>query len=297
MKKIPLYILLFFVKIIGFFNFDSLHKAANVVAFILQKIIKYRQKVVFENLNIAFPNFSFEQKKQIENQFYIHLADLIFESLKSFSLKNTDIIPRYKLLNPEVLDQYYHNNQSIIVTGGHYNNWEWAVAADAQCKHKTVAVYKPIANKPINDYMVQNRTKWGSDFSPIQDTSLLFEKNKNTPTAYLMVADQSPSNVERAYWVNFFGVPTATLHGVEKYAQQYNLPVIYFEVQKIARSEYTLNFKVISEPNDTQQKEKGYITQVFMSELQKTIEKDPPYWLWSHRRWKHKLPPQTATTN
>lgn len=28
--------------------------------------------------------------------------------------------------------------------------------------------------------------------------------------------------------------------------------------------------------------------EIFMKRLEKDIQKNPQYWLWSHKRWKHK---------
>ncbi len=51
--------------------------------------------------------------------------------------------------------------------------------------------------------------------------------SKNEMTAYIMAADQSPSNAKNVIWVNFLGRETAFLHGPEKYAIRYNYPVIF----------------------------------------------------------------------
>ena len=34
------------------------------------------------------------------------------------------------------------------------------------------------------------------------------------------------------------------------------------------------------------------ITETYMKMLQDTIRKNPPYWLWSHNRWKRKRLPE-----
>ena len=71
----------------------------------------------------------------------------------------------------------------------------------------------------------------------------------------------------------------------EHFAQKYNLPVVYYQVIKDRIGHYHLEMELITEnPVDT---EYGYITKRYVTLLEQTIRHNPPFWLWSHRRWKH----------
>jgi KDO2-lipid IV(A) lauroyltransferase len=101
-----------------------------------------------------------------------------------------------------------------------------------------------------------------------------------------MAADQSPSNIERAIWTSFLGIETACLHGPEAYAKKTNMPVLYLKISKPKRGYYSLEFEeLINNPEKCKPNE---ITNVYFSRLEQDILNQPEYWLWSHRRWKHK---------
>jgi KDO2-lipid IV(A) lauroyltransferase len=88
--------------------------------------------------------------------------------------------------------------------------------------------------------------------------------------------------------MKFLNQDTGVLFGTELMAKKYNYPVIYGRIMKVKRGYYTLEWeKVCEDPSKT---EKGEITRDITTILEKDINADPQYWLWSHRRWKHEKP-------
>ena len=121
---------------------------------------------------------------------------------------------------------------------------------------------------------------------PIKQTRTAFAEKQNEASCYILLADQSPSNIEKAIWVNFLGIETACLHGPEEYAKKHNLPVLYVDIQRVKRGFYEVTYiPLIKESNKSK---KGEITAIYMGTLEKIINQNPEFWLWSHRRWKHK---------
>ena len=81
------------------------------------------------------------------------MTDVLIEGIKGFTLPTNTILKRHKVVNPEILDPYYTNNQSIIGVLGHYNNWEWgSLSAAKQLKHNIIVFYKPLKNKIIDGF-------------------------------------------------------------------------------------------------------------------------------------------------
>ena len=74
---------------------------------VLYKGFRYRQKVVRDNLVNSFPGKSIKEIIKIEQKFYSHFCDLIVESIRLFSISEKELGQRCKLLNPEILDQFY----------------------------------------------------------------------------------------------------------------------------------------------------------------------------------------------
>ncbi|HPV57430.1 MAG TPA: lysophospholipid acyltransferase family protein [Tenuifilaceae bacterium] len=263
-----------------------MYKYSNAMAFILHKVIKYRVKVTRSNLRLAFPEKSEEELVNLEKGIYQNLADISVEALKGFTMRNSKIIKRHKILNPELLDYYYNNGQSVIGVAGHTGNWEWgAISAGIQLKHYPIAIYKALSNKLIDWFMKWNRSVRGTLMAPTSSTFDTFKKYQNQKCIYLLVADQSPSNTSLSYWINFFNMETACIHGPEKYAKIHNYPVIFIDIQRVKRGFYEIELTTLVE--NPRKMADGELTKLYMNKLEEVIRRNPENWLWSHRRWKH----------
>lgn len=259
------------------------------MAFILQKVIKYRVRVTRANLKLAFPDLPCENLLTLEKAIYRNLADISVEALKGFTMPNKNVMKRHKILNPELLDFYHKNGQSVIGVAGHIGNWEWgAISAGVQLNHYPIAIYKSLSNKLIDGFMKWNRSLRGTLMAPTSITFETFEKYRNTKCIYLLVADQSPSKSSspKAYWIDFFNMETACIHGPEKYARMYNYPIIFIDIRRVKRGFYEIELStLVDNPNEIPD---GDITKRYMNKLEEVIRRNPESWLWSHRRWKLK---------
>jgi KDO2-lipid IV(A) lauroyltransferase len=210
---------------------------------------------------------------------------LIVESLKGFTISERGINKKIKLKNTELLNEMAQKKQNIILIGGHYNNWEMsAQKMPLECKHELFAIYKPLSNKFFDKKMKDSREKFGLRMIPMKETKNYFHTDNEKPRAIIFGSDQSPSNTKNAHWIKFLNQESAFLFGAEKYAKEFNWPVVFVSIQKIKRGTYEVSFQLIT---DQPKKEpKGKIINDFANLLQADINQNPPYWLWTHNRWK-----------
>jgi Kdo2-lipid IVA lauroyltransferase/acyltransferase len=277
----------FFVFLFRIMPFWFIYGLSDFICFMLHRVLHYRYKVVVDNLTKTFPDMPPAEKKKVISRFYRNLSDLLVESVKGFSITEKQIKKRFILLNAEILEPYRLRNKSAIAVTSHNGNWEWGIlAAPLYTKMISVGLYKPLKNKRLDDYMKRNRGRNGAHLTSIYLTAISFERYMNESSLVMMIADQSPSNIRKAFWVNFLGIDTACLHGPEKYAKIYDLPVLYFNVHRFKRGHYEVEFFNITDTPKTEPD--GHITEVYMKKLEEYIRRYPSNWLWSHRRWKHK---------
>jgi KDO2-lipid IV(A) lauroyltransferase len=254
---------------------------------VIYYMMRYRKNVTRENLQNSFPEKSIEDIIIIEKKYYHYMSDLILEGLKGLTMSDEEILKRHKIINPEVPNRFFEKGKSLICVSGHYGNWEWLVfSGNIQINHLVVGIYKAINNPYIEAYMKRRRGRNNCYLAPTTETYDTFKILKDQPSLFLMFADQSPTNLRDCYWINFLNQDTPTLHGPEKYAKKYDYPVVYLDMQVVKRGYYELTFSVLSE--DPTSEETGKITEAYMNKLEKVIQLEPAYWLWSHRRWKHK---------
>ena len=268
-----------------------LYGLADFVYFVLYRIIKYRKKVVISNLRNSFPEKTDKELQAIAQKFYRHLSDVFIEAILNLRLSKDKLLQRYRCTNAEILLPYYQAGKSVILMSAHYNNWEYMITTlEHQIKHHGVGVGKELSNKTLDKHLNKYRTRYGTEVvfaNNVRNTFDYYHKYK-VPTAYMMLSDQSPNNIHKCWWSTFLNQETGFIFGAEHFAKKYDYPVFYYDVQKVKRGYYEITFHLITqEPGEEQD---GNITEKYIRHLEHTINQKPEYWLWSHRRWKHKKP-------
>ena len=275
-----------FIVPISLLPYSILYFFSDILYFIIYKIIKYRKNVVYTNLKNSFPEKSTKEVKEIMQKFYHHFCDVIVESCKGFTISEKELSKRVNIKNPELSNFYAKNDQNIIFIAGHYNNWEiCAQACPIYSMHQCIGIYKPLKEKFLNDKINLSRSKYGLRLISMLQVKKYF-KEENQPKAIIFSTDQNPASVKNAYWLDFLNQDTAVLFGAEKYAVEYNCPVIYASINKVKRGFYEVEYSLVTD--NPKEKKYGDITKDFTKRLENDIINQPQYWLWSHKRWKHK---------
>ncbi len=287
MQRLTYYLFLLLIHTFGRLPFPILYQVAKGIGWILYHIVGYRKKVIAQNLEICFPEKSEEERQRITKDFYIHLSGLTLESLKQWTMSKEEVLERCKIYNPEIFKPYFEKGQSLVCAAAHYSHWEWSAPSTAmQLDHHIIGIYKAIKNPYINERVLGLREKYGIEFVDTSEAYQVIEANEKAGNVcmYVLLSDQSPSYLDKSYWVDFFGHSTPCIKGPEKIAKQYNLPVLYGESRMVKKGFYELVFKTLSDhPQENPHKE---ITQMMMKEVERQIRHIPATWLWSHRRWK-----------
>ena len=264
---------------------------SDILFLLLYYFPSYRRKVVSTNLKNSFPEKSFKELASVERKFYRHLADLFIETLKLTHLSNKHLLERYSFSNPELLDHLYESGRDLVVVHSHCNNWEWlGVCLPLYTRYKNVSVYKPLQNRLFDSFLNNLRSRNNLVLTPMSEILREIIKNrKNKERAlYAFIADQTPAKPDIRYWTTFLNQETPVFLGVEKIAVKYDMPVVFFKVQKVKRGFYNLTVEMLYE--HTTGLPEHLVTDTHVKRLEEIIREKPEHWIWTHRRWKHKKP-------
>lgn len=252
-------------------------------------VIRYRQKVVRKNIQIAFGDKSEEYQRKLEKKFYHHLADYVVETIKGYSISYEELSKRYVIRNPELPDFYLKQGRSVFMYCGHFGNWEWSLVYPkllTDCLFQSI--YQPQSGRGIDRLMTEMRTRFGGLAIESQKSyrHIVECKRNNITTFTLIIADQSPHRRAKKHWTNFFNHDTAFLMGPEAMAVKTDQVLIYPSIVAYERGHYEIEMKLI---DDHVAKDGGAgIIDKFAALLEDDIRRTPELWLWSHNRWKHK---------
>jgi KDO2-lipid IV(A) lauroyltransferase len=286
--KMAYFFLLILSKVLSLIPFFIIYRMADFFAFILYRVIGYRKKIVRENIRKSFPEKSISELRKIEKEFYTYFCDYFFESLMLVYLSPERLTKRCVFKNPELLNQFYNNNRSVILISAHYGNFEMALMLPLFVKYKIFAIYKPQTNVGIDKYFIKSRERFGIEAVAMNSIAKRLYKSSqdNIPTLTLTLSDQRPLRAQIKYWTTFLNQDAPIFTGAEKLSVKYNLAVFFYDVTRISRGKYEVEFKLLVEnPKETKEFE---ITEIHTRYLEKIIQNDPPIWFWGHRRWGHK---------
>jgi KDO2-lipid IV(A) lauroyltransferase len=248
----------------------------------------YRRKVVRTNLRNSFPEKSEKEIISIEKKFYHHMCDLFIETFKMTHLSTKELLRRVPLTNPGVLEKLYNEGRDVTAVLGHCGNWEWLVCLPEYSRYKFVSIYKPLTNKHFDKYMLNNRSRFGMTVTPMQHVvrEVIDNRKNNIRSLYSFLTDQTPPKGDIKYWTRFLNQDTPVYLGAEKIASKYDMAVIYFNIQKVKRGQYYFTVELLFD--HTAGLPEHLLTEAHVKRLEQQIREHPEYWIWSHRRWKHK---------
>ena len=284
-----IYIIVYpFLWLISILPFRLLYAFSDFLYLFIFKIFGYRKKVVQENLTLVFPDKSKAEINAITNKFYHHLCDMIVESIKSMTISEAEMKKRYVFTNIEEIHKLEKIDKSIALMCGHYASWEWIFIIQRYIKHKGYAIYKKLANKYFDGLVKRIRAKYNTKLITTKEAipALIEAKNKGELTINGFNADQSP-RVKKAYhWNEFMGIKVPIHTGAEMLAKKLDMAVVFMKVEKVKRGFYETTFSTICiNPKDYKNYE---ITDIFMKLVEEQIHEAPEYYLWTHKRWKHR---------
>lgn len=283
------YIFYAFVWLLSLLPLTILYGISYVVYFICYYLVRYRRKVVRQNLLNSFPEKSLEEIVKIEKAYYLHFADVAVETIKLMHISDEEMRHRMQFTNPEVISDFCEQGKSIVLLLGHYGNWEWIPSIYMNYDGIIGGeLYRPLKNKFFDEFFLELRSRFGTVNIPKNDAlrAIVGYRRENKTFALGFIADQTPSKNNLHYWKTFLNQDTPFLTGPERIARSGGYAVIYFDVKKLDRGYYSCD--LITLTDDAKKTAENEITDKYVELFEKTIRRDPSCWLWSHRRWKHK---------
>lgn len=275
---IPLYLL-------SLLPLRVLYGLSDLVSGLNWHVIGYRKKVVLDNLRMAFPEKTEQERVAIAKKFYRNFVDNFIETIKLISASKA-WITRHFVLDSTPFTEAHKAGRKCQMHLGHNFNWEVAnVAMPFYTDYTFIVVYMPLKNKAMDRLFMHLRSRTGSVMLPATNMRNAIVPYRHTQYMLALVADQAPGDVSKAYWLNFFGHPTPFVRGPESGARVGDIPVVFTQIYKVKRGYYRAHMEIGAE--NPRELPEGELTRRYIAFLEEGIRKYPDMWLWTHRRWKH----------
>ncbi len=262
-----------------------------ILFFLLYHVLRYRRKVVDENLANSFPEKSAEERHEIRRKFYYTLSEAFINTL---NMAHMPLKKAHSVLKVENLDEHLSDieGRDWLAMMAHFGCWEYGFYwSHYDPTDELVAVYHPL-HSPVIDILFQRlRTFEGAMTIPMKECLRFYLRNREKGIdgkriVLALIADQNPPRRPDSHWFRFLNQDTIFFDGGEKLALKCQIPAYFVWMDRLERGRYTIRFECIYDGEETVAENE--ITERYVRLLERMICRRPELWMWSHRRWKHK---------
>ena len=254
---------------------------------ILYYIIRYRRRLVRENLRCSFPEKSKKEIIRIEKAFYHNLCDVFIEAFKCLNISDEEMRRRIEVRNCELPERIASQGKNVFMLLGHCGCWEWCQEVSVRYKNpkKGAEIYKHIENRYFSSLMHEIRSRWNTEQIEMKQTvrTLLKWKSQGEPFLCGFIQDQRPDTKIKDV-ITFLNMQTWYTPGAEEIAQKIGAELVYLDVEKTGRGYYRLTFLEM-QPNTEEINSHYPLSRNYWRLLEQTVLRQPEIWLWSHNRW------------
>lgn len=276
----------FLIRLISYLPLPFLYLISDLLYFVARFILRYRKKVIDENLKYAFPEKSEKERVKIRNRFYRNFTDSFAETIKILTISEEEFRRRFVIVNQEALDAPVKQGISSLMVTGHIFNWEMGVVGTNLYSEVPIETVYLKVNNPFFDELIKKiRTRFGGYLTEKREFRRAMLTLGKDPRIVLLGSDQRPPASENRYQRYFLNRPAVFFEGAEFLSKKMNLHVHYGKLKKVKRGYYNYEFIPLAKPPyDSHQQHS--ITNAFCNMLEENIREQPDMYLWSHKRWK-----------
>ncbi|HEU4790520.1 MAG TPA: lysophospholipid acyltransferase family protein [Flavobacterium sp.] len=276
------------IWVISMLPFRLLYLFSDFVYFIVYRVIRYRKKTVRENLIIALPHLSDQERLIVEKKFYHHICDMFLEMIKTMNISKEEICKRFVFKNIEIYKDLEKQGKSVAIICSHYASYEWIISMNYYSDFAGYGIYKQIKNPYFDKLVHKIRSRFNAKLITTKQTvPTIINNNKNNILAlYGFASDQSPKAKGAMHWSKFMGIEVPVHVGAEMLSKRYNMNLVYLNTKKVKRGYYEATLEILSDnPKEVPNFE---LTDQYLKLLEKQIYEAPEFYLWTHKRWKYR---------
>jgi len=255
---------------------------------VIYYIIRYRRRLVRENLRCSFPEKSEKEIIRIEKAFYHNLCDVFIEAFKCLNISDEEMRRRVEVLNCELPERIASEGKNVFMLLGHLGCWEWYQEVCVRYKNpkKGGEIYKHIESPYFSSLMHEIRSRWDTEQIETKQAvrTMLKWAAEGEPFLCGFIMDQRITGIWEKDRTEFLNQPTPIVPAAEELSKKVNAQMVYLDVERTHRGHYSLTFREMIVPEAFMTRPYP-LSLTFFQMLEETIRCQPELWLWSHNRW------------
>jgi len=240
------------------------------------------------HISLAFPEMSEACRQRVCLQSFEHFVQLVVEVCHTPRLLHRDSWPhaaRFVKLGPAV--ELLNAGKPVILVTGHIGNWEVLGYLMAVLGYPVHALFRPLDNRLLNDWVVRIRRRRGLHLITKWDATDRMRQVLGAGGALAFIADQNAG--DKGLFVPFFGRLASTYKSIGLLAMTMEVPIVCgYAHRRPPGYRFELGVEDVIRPQDWAGRNDAlyYVTARYMNAIEQSVRRCPEQYLWSHRRWR-----------
>lgn len=257
-------------------------------------LLGFRKQVVMDNVTLAYPTMSTEEKQKLLRDNYRHYGILFLELLRFFSRFDRFLEKECSVEGEENLRQALAKGRGVLILTAHISNWEVIVGYGSHVlKVPATMVTKQLKPKWLHDLSERTRARLGTKMAFEPKTLRVVLKSLQRGEIVGFVMDQYTGAPVGAR-VPFFGIPVGSHTALATLALRTKAAVVPGFAYRLPDGKYRVRFEPeipLIENNENLELAVLQNTANYVRRTESWVREFPEQWLWIHKRWKGDLSP------
>jgi KDO2-lipid IV(A) lauroyltransferase len=216
----------FILYLIQLLPFAAIHKLADFIGTLAYYAVAPRRRVGEVNLRLCYPEWNEAERKKVLKRHFQHMAKLLCEYGLYWYADAARLKKLVRYQDKHYLDEALAAGEKVILLYPHFTAFEMAVYTLNQ-DVPLVSMYSHQKNKAMDEQILKGRHRYNNVFliGRTEGLRAIIKHLRKSDAPFLYLPDQDFGRADSIF-VDFFGIPTATIAGLSRIAAMTGAKVI-----------------------------------------------------------------------
>lgn len=287
-RMIELFALQSLIAIIGILSMESCARICRFLAWLVADVVRFRQRVIRENLQGVFPGMDDEKMQQTTRQMWYHLILMVCQVIHApRKIHDTNWRKYVHIRDKQLMTSYLIGYRPLVLVSGHFGNFEMGGYVTGLLGMPSHTVARTLDNPDLDHFVNQFRARNGQFILPKDGSAEAVKKVLDGGGILTILGDQHAGT--KGCWIDFLGRPAACHKAIALFTLSANAPMMVSYCRQLSHPfRFEIGCTGVADPLDLapELRDVTSLTQWYNDRMGEAIFQAPEQFWWVHRRWK-----------
>ena len=278
----PTWIIVFILFCLSLLPMTTKQKLGAKIGRLAYRKMRSRRRVTEKNIAACFPDLSPTERDELVEAAFVATGRGFLESIHAWWCDLDPYIRNLKITGVENLEEAKRRGKGVLLIGGHYSIFDFALPLIASLLDKPGYVYRPNDN-PVIEYMIERGRRRHFGISPFTKYQLKQMAEHIEKGGAVWYACDQDFGRKSTLFVPFFGVDAGCITMPSHIARTTGATVMCVSHIRHPDGQYEIGFSPVL---DNFGEDEAADAKAWNDYLETWIRKYPDQYLWMHKRFK-----------